>query len=52
MLKFISIVFIFGLFSAGSFAQWSQLSFSSIYIRDIFDSNGEIYVSTAGSGAC
>ncbi len=51
MNKLIKVILFSGLLTACSFAQWSQLtSFPSVYTRDIFISNGVLYVSTGGSG--
>jgi len=51
MIRFILTVLFLSLFTDVPFAQWNQLnSAPGVYIRDILNSNGELYLSTAGTG--
>jgi photosystem II stability/assembly factor-like uncharacterized protein len=51
MIKFILTILLLSLSTNFQFAQWNQLSSApNVYIRDIFSSDGELYLSTAGTG--
>jgi photosystem II stability/assembly factor-like uncharacterized protein len=51
MTKFILTVLFLSLSTDVPFAQWNQLiSAPGVYIRDILNFNGELYLSTAGTG--